>query len=290
MTRTINHWFRRSQLRPILVSLFSFLLGLLSRFLFTDDPPDIRWLPVVIVLILLVVGLYIAEMWQPRKTIVIPGSPQTLDTPEDHKLYARAGLVALVSKYRSFAKPPPSPEIIAAALANCDYRQLDLENSNLGTIIHAVVAHKSRLRHCWLIGSANTPTRDPARKDEELGSCAFIPLLQKYLHEQKGVQCTFWSGSPYAVSLRDDTQVYLKTMDLVKKAFEEARKLKIDPRDMVVDFTGGVRGMSAGAILAGLGSTHALEFLGTHYNEKGEPQLETNFLIIVPFKVETFLE
>lgn len=288
--QTIQQWLRRSQLGPILVALFSFLLGLLSRFLFTDDPPDVRWLPVIIVLLLLVGGLYLADKLIPRKTIVVPGSPQTLNTPEDHQLYARAGLVALVSKYRSFAKAPPSPDTVAAALANCDYRQLDLENSNLGTIIEAVVAHKSRLRHCWLIGSANTPTRDPARKDEALGSCAFIPLLQKFLREEKGVQCTFWSGPAYAVSLRDDTQVYLKTMDLVKKAFEEARKLKIDPREMVVDFTGGVRGMSAGAILAGLGSTHALEFLGTHYNENGEPQPEANFLVIVPFKVEAPLE
>lgn len=279
-------WLRRKQIASILLVFLGALATQGGRFLPPDPQWDIRWLPLWVFLIAAVLAFIVLEKLAPRRVSVRLGAPLVLRPDQDSSTEARAGLVALISKYKLFGKPLPPPEVIQTALKNCDYEPLDLERSNLAPIIQAVTTHRAHLRHCWLIGSEGTKSQDPIRQGETLGSVDFIPLLVKYLREKEGIQCTFWYGKRYAVPLDDDSLVYRKTHDLVHRVFRESEGLNVAPSEMAVDFTGGVRGMSAGALLACLDGERDVEFLGTHYDDNDEPIFESSFLVIVPFEAD----
>ncbi len=195
-------------------------------------------------------------------------TPRTLRTEDEKKRNANRGLIVFVSLYRPIKGAPPAgagDKQWLDAAGRLDYRSLDLENSNLGTAINAVVGHAPKLEHCWLIGTTST---DPAQP----GSLDYEPVLIRFLTDQKKLTCEFHSGPEYAIPLDDDALVCPKTYDLVKRIYKRAKEEhKIETGDMIADFTGCPRSMTLGLILACLSTDQNIQLMGTRYDGSGRP-------------------
>lgn len=264
---------RKVQPFRILLPFITFLLGLIARFIFNPDPPDWRWLVMLVLLLALAVVAYVWERLSPRQVRVRFDAPITIETEEDQQRYARPGLIAFVSKYRSNVPP----EVVKAARKAGDYEALDFMNSNLETVIHAAKSHKPRLQYCWLISSRSTMKLPGSDEDAE--------LLARYLREQAGFdKCQFFHDTSCKVSLNNDQEIPGKTRDVLQDVFRAADKLGLKPKDMVVDITGGVGSMTLGAVLACLDKTRDLEIVLTHYDDYGRRIPHDLTTIIAPFE------
>jgi len=189
--------------------------------------------------------------------------------------------VVFVSLYRPGHQNPAgnlSPAQWLAAAEKADYHTLHLEQSNLKPIIKSIDSHASRLEHCWLVSTI-------ASQGEQVGSIAYLPALTAYLIQEKGIRCSYHSGSQYAISLDDDVLVATKTRDLLEAIFAEADKLGVPDEEVVADFTGGPRSKTLGTILACLDERRTIQFAGTHYDEQGQAVGEL-FPIIFDFAPE----
>lgn len=196
-------------------------------------------------------------------------TPITLRTPAERLTNARRGVIAFVSLYRPIDRNSPaqqlsSAEWVAAAQAG-DYQTLDIERSNLATAVASITAHASKLEHCWLIATVAPNNSD------QFGSLTFVPVLERYLREVKGVQCAFHTGEAYAVPLDDDALVAVKAHNLVNAIFKEARARGLQDTDVVADFTGCPRSMTLGLIAACLDRDRDIQFAGTRYDAEAQP-------------------
>jgi len=129
-------------------------------------------------------------------------------------------------------------------------------------VIEAITSHSSRLTHCWLIGTSTTDLTRPA-------SQLFIPALVEYLRRERHLQCEFHVGPAYDVPLDDDALVFNKTLDLLRRIFDETHGAGISPSELIADFTSGIRSMTLGMILACLDGERDIEMVGTHYDSQG---------------------
>lgn len=265
-----KRWFSRSQIAVVLASIASFVVGLVAEVGSDFLPGGNLW--VIIGLAVLAVVLWaLALRLTPRRQIVRPvfHTPIILRTPTEKQTHARRGEIVFVSLYTprkgSRAENLSSEERLAAAKA-CDYQALDLENSNLQPAIEAITTHASRLEHCWMV---STTAADVNRH----GSFPYVPVLTRYLREVCGLNCQFHGedNDRYAIPLDDDALVMVKTHELIETIFKEAEKYGLSGQEIVADFTGGFRSMTLAMILACLDGSRDIQFLGTHYNERGEP-------------------
>ena len=142
--------------------------------------------------------------------------------------------------------------------------------------------HKGELTHCWLLATIGS-------QPEAQGSLLYAKLLAEYLKQRHGIQCNFYYGDNYTISLDEDSQVLGKTYDLVQQVFKEVRSKNLSAREIVADFTTGFRSMTLGMILACLDEERDIEFIGTHYNETGKPD-GSLIPIIFSFKPQSRLE
>lgn len=218
-----------------------------------------------------------------RKSVIETSlqSPLAIRSSEDEGLYARKGLIGFVSLYKNSAL---SKDELKAAIATLDFDRLDLENSNLKPMIQAIQTHSQKLEHCWLLSTIG------GNQEKAPGSLPYAKVVAEYLRQRKGVQCKFYYGAAYAISLDDDTNVLKKTYDLlVKRIFQEAFQFGLLPQDLVADCTAGFRSLTLGMVLACLDKERDIEFMGTRYDENGnvtqeltpiifsfEPQLKPN--------------
>jgi len=187
---------RRIQPSRIVVPIIAFLLGLVARFIWTPNPPDWRWLILLLPLLALAFVAYAWERLSPREVRVRFEAPITIETDEDKERYARAGLIAFVSKYRSGVPP----DVVKAARSTGDYASLNFLNSNLEPVIHAANSHGPKLRYCWLISSRSTMKRPGSDEDAE--------LLAKYLAEEGGFgDCQFFFDTSCKVSINNDQEI-----------------------------------------------------------------------------------
>jgi len=201
---------------------------------------------------------------QPMFDILIK-SPQTIRSDAEAKRYARKVFIGFVPLFtpQNEAVKALSREERDEAVRNLDFDRLKLEASNFKPTIRAIVSHKDRLEHCWLL--ATTGTRPDA-----VGSLAYAHLLAEYLKQRHGINSTFYYGDNYAISLDEDSQVLSKTYDLVQQVFREIPN-RSTPREVVADITTGFRSMTLGMVLACLDEERDVEFVGTRYDENGKP-------------------
>jgi hypothetical protein len=226
-----------------------------------------------LVLVPLIVAIFIlaflvsAWLWwrNPDRVGIHLQYVKTLRTETERAQHGRRGLIAFVSLYRPDRASPAAqlqPEDWQRAARDLDYEALDLPRSNLATTIEAITAHASHLEHCWLIGTTATDSQTP-------GSDVYIPSLVEYLRREYDVHCEFHYSPDLAISLDDDALVFDKTIDMLRGIFRQAVDLKLSDSDIVADFTGGIRSMTLGMILACLDGDRDIEMIGTHYGPDG---------------------
>jgi len=191
----------------------------------------------------------------------------TARTDSEKQRSARKGVITFVSIYNphssSIARKLTQDEIIAA-VHNKDYRLLDLENTNFKTVIGAVCTHKDApIKHCWLVGTVDAEGR--------AGSTMYQDMLVEYLRIEKKINCEFHFGADYAISIDDDALICDKTYNMIQRIYHEAATFGLDGKDIIADFTGGMRSMPAGMILACLHRDNDIQLMGTKYNGIAEP-------------------
>lgn len=239
------------------------LLSVLANFL------SEQWLRLVPWLLILALGLgaYTAFLFvrNPPGIEVAIRAPIVIRTPQEAQQYARRGFVGFVPLYTPKRGSPADQLSIAdrkEAVDTLDFDRLQLEESNFQPTIVAIQSHASRLEHCWLLATrgSNSP-----------GSLPYARLLAEYLHQRKGLNCSFYYGEEYSITLDDDAIVLSKTYDQVRRVFAEAFRMGIASSEMVADIVTGFRSMTLGMILSCLDKDQDIEFVGTHYNELGNP-------------------
>jgi len=211
--------------------------------------------------------------------------PIAMRNPPEIIRNARKGMIAFVSLYNpikdstykdlSRKEQEKKMDEFRKAAKELDYSRLNFEQSNLEPLIKAIVTHRSKLQHCWLIATAG-----------ERGSQLYVPVLIKYLREQKGFAerngdfgCEFHFGDKYQISLDrvSETQVVDDTHKLVESIFTEAHgsTLQLADNEIIADITSGPRSMPLGMILACLDCQRDIQFTGTEYDPivtpTGEP-------------------
>ena len=234
----------------------------------------------ILTLLFGLLALWFSARPQPTRVKI---EPVPLDTPANRLIHARRGLIAFVSLYQpkdqnQQAKPGAVVPARVAAAQKGDYEALDLENSNLATIIATIAAHAHRLEHCWLIA---TTTGSP-----DTSSLTYLPPLIAYLKKKHGLKIQFHTGANYAIRIdRDDALITNQTRSLVNRIYEEAHALKLAEQDVVADFSGGYRSMTLGMILACLNKGRDIQFAGTRYDANARPTGDI-FPILFNFEAE----
>jgi hypothetical protein len=273
------------RLGTVLASLLSatgFLFGLLGNVISALIPTAYVWWAVFIIgafaVVLWFVARWAVAQWASDWEITFE-TPKTLNDAGEQERNARPGLIGYVSKFApyqselSLLKGKEQADAIATAMANEDYKTLDFKNSNLEPLIHAIVGHKSALKHCWLIA-----TSGPG------GSEAVLPALKRYLVEVEGMTCEFHDDTKYRISQTDDAVVYNQSYDIVRLIYTNAAKdYEMKAPDIVVDATGGTKSMTLGATLASLGKQHDVELVGSKYGPDGRPERGTLFTLLFRF-------
>jgi uncharacterized membrane protein YeaQ/YmgE (transglycosylase-associated protein family) len=260
---------RISNMIGAFLTICGFLFGLIGNILADWIGKALETNPTLIILFIAAVTVVVvlaiaAKLLQPRYVHVIArmDMPRMLDTAEHCRDYARQGLVVFVSNYRPFPPRKFTQEDIdrwGTAADQLDLQTLDLENSNLATVIRAVKSHACNLTHCWLIS-----TRE---------SCRFVPALVKYLREQAGVNCQFFGDqtNDYVIDLNTNLVTGV-TKDVVEKIFHEAEfNYGIKDVEMVADFTPCPRNMTLGMILACIDKRRTVQFVEAKYDAAGNP-------------------
>jgi hypothetical protein len=271
------------RLQRISLSLAGFSFGLLvavfSNWLSEQWVGLLPWVAAMAV-ISGVVGLAL-YVRQPLGIEVAIKAPVTIRSPDEAKRYARRGFVGFAPLYTPKHGTPAENLTIEerlAAVEGLDFVRLHLWESNLQPTLEAILSHKDRLEHCWLLAT---------RGEEVAGSLPYARLLAEYLRSQEGVRCQFHYGEEYTISLNDDALVLSKTYDQVRQVFQEAAQMGIPPSEMVADITTGVRSMTLGMILACLDRDQDIEFVGTHYDAQGRP---TGDLFPIIFNFEPVMQ
>lgn len=233
-------------------------------------------IPILITLIITVIFVEIKK----KKFINVKLSVNVGRTETETKRYAKKGLIVFVSLYKpikSITAKKLSIEEIKKAANSLDYYSLDLEKSNLQPAIEAIYCHKEKLKHCWLIGTTNVSKKE--------GSVMYQDVLIQFLKKEKGINCDFHYGQDYAIPLDDDALVCKKTYEILTRIFEEASSCGLECKDIIADYTSGIRSMVAGMILSCLHRDNDIQLIGTRYNNIADPEGEL-FPIYISFEPE----
>lgn len=261
----LRRFLRLQRLSAGLVGLtFGVLISILANWL---SDQWARYIPILVVLLIVstiaALALYMREPFNLVKVAI--RAPITIHNELDARQYARQGFVGFVPYYTPRWSSPASKLDSKArqkAIEALDFAALDIENSNLAPTVQAILSHKERLKYCWLIATAG--------QDGE-GSGAFTSLLINYLKIKHSLGCEFFYGDAYTVNLESDAELPRRIYDRVLAIFGEAERKGLSPQDLVVDVTTGIRSMALGATLACLDAEHTIEFVGTAYDDRGNP-------------------
>jgi hypothetical protein len=272
----IRQFLRLQRLAMALAGLtFGLLTSVFSNWLSEQGLGVLPWIIGVAVVSGLATIIFFAR--RPVGIEVAIESPRTIRSPEEARRYARRGFIGFVPLYRPQAGTAAahlSAQARAAAVEARNFELLQVEESNLRPTIEAILSHASRLEYCWLLAT---------RGQNQAGSAPYVALLAAYLHECKGLKCKFIYGEAYTISLDDDALVLSKTYDQVQQIFAQAERLGLAPVEMIADITSGFRSMALGMILACLNGDQDVEFVGTRYDDQGQPAGEL-FPIIFSFE------
>lgn len=269
---------RPSVLIPGVVSAGSNIIFNVVSNLISGAPIPILTLVVTTLGIFLVVA-FIFHLLKPDYVSPELYATRTIHSKEDRERYARRGLIVFVSLYNPIKIKVVDQLTVTQriqAAKSSDYARLDFLKSNLEITITAIKTHASKLEHCWLVATKN---------GENSSSFTYIPALVKYLEKVEGIQCKFHYSEALTVSQDDDAEIAQKTIDIMKIINKDAEKLKLKPKEMITDFSGGPRITSFGLILSSLGKDSDVQYVGTHYDDEARPKGDL-FPIIFEFKPE----
>lgn len=102
---------------------------------------------------------------------------------------------------------------------------------------NAVKAHLAALEHCWVISGPARPGQKPTSYDNAKS------LTERYQNAKE---------APIQFHLKDleDEDNPQQSYYLVRSIYEEARAFGLSERDVIADYTGGTKSMTAGMVLA----------------------------------------
>ena len=243
-------------------------------------------LAIYIFLILFGVVILAATIYWSRSHPIEPRfqAPIPIRNRLDSERHAHRGLIACVSLYTPQKESPATkltiPERVAAAQAG-DYNKLALPQSNHAPLIKAFTSHSPKLEHCWLISTRSSDGKP------EISSQTYVLPLVNYLKEQVENKCHFYGvgNDQLVISMQDDILTAVHVQKMIQGIYIQAGKLGLSEKEIVVDITGGFRSIPLGMILASLDKDRAVEFVGTAYNEAGQPVGEL-FPILFSFEVD----
>lgn len=258
--------------------VFGLIMGVLGNYLSgAGSLFSLKFLIPAALLLVLVIGL--VEL-QRKRLINVHLRVSTSRTTAEKEKSARRGIIVLVSLYnplKSSTAGKLSIEDREKAALNKDYKILDLEHSNLQPAIEGITSHRSQLEFCWLIGTTDAEHRR--------GSVMYLETLVEFLKREKDLSCTFFYGEDYAIALQDDVSVCYKTYQTVLRILTASAKLGLQGKDIIADYTGGIRSMVAGMVLACLHRDYDIQLMGTKYDATAKPTGEL-FPLHISFEPE----
>ena len=203
--------------------------------------------------LLILLGLF-AWLWARYRGKQLRTSAH-LEAPTLHE-----GLVVLLSPYRiserrkqvvEAVKPPSDVQALHALLeSEEEWARTDLRRqvfaTTWGTLWAAVEHHQGKLRYCWLVG---TEGEDGSQQQVET-ACRLVEAAAL-----RPVRC--YDG--YAVENGVDVGAIVEVVDRLYRNAIPALDLEAD--NVIADFTGGTKGMTAGMILATLDRRRKIQYL-----------------------------
>jgi hypothetical protein len=275
----------RTTIKPLAVAL---LVGFLALGVNIVANIITNWLPqgteyALSVIAALIVAAFSYYYVRSRQTVEVDIAVDALCTPEEEHEQAQRALVVFLSLYRPLRGPAAklTQKQIDRAVRELDYTTLDLDNTGnttLGHQIRAIKAHRTKLEHCWLVATK-------ARVSGKRQSLDYAPVLAKYIQDKINPAIQVHYGENYAVTLDIEEKICRNTYRLVKHIYKEAETLGMKKKEIITDITGGIRGITLGAILACLDKDENVEYIGTDYDENGNPT-ETSYPVVVEYKPE----
>jgi hypothetical protein len=101
---------------------------------------------------------------------------------------------------------------------------------------NAIKAHLAKLEHCWIIVGPALPGRGPSARDNA------NRIAQEYASQKPGLK--------FYIQDLDDEHDPEKTFRLVRSIYDQARTLGLSEKEIIADYTGGTKSMTAGMVLA----------------------------------------
>jgi len=104
-------------------------------------------------------------------------------------------------------------------------------------------------------------------------SAPYALPLARYLKDRVAPDCVYHHGPEYSATFRaDDLMVCEATKDLTERILSEAEsEHELRAPDVACDFSSCPRNMALGMILACLDGRRDVQFVGTDYDEAGNP-------------------
>jgi len=258
----------------IAIAVAGFLVGVFSNVIANMIAESSTTIKLVSfgLLILAAVVLFIL-----RPVIMVRFGMQIPLREKEYARYARKGVIAFVPAHILYKVPreeQKSRQEYLKAAEGKDYLALDFERSSFQPLIEAISLHSARLEHCWLISTSG-----------EHGSRRYVEALIEYLKNEKGLaHCQFHNPDQTMIEPNDDEALIRKVRDIIDQIYRDAKKEhRLEAKDIIADFTNGLRSTSTGMILSCLDGVRDVQFMGSHYDENGRP---TGDLLPMLFKFE----
>ena len=169
-----------------------------------------------------------------------------------------------------------------------------MSTGNTPPIERAIIHHwnegkgDDHLEHCWLIGIGD----DSRSKSEELVEKLFREhgiSRGIFRHQDKYLDpCVDVEGESFSVvvdkGLKDDIE---HTKQLIEYIYQSAEKLySLEASEIIIDFTGGQKPTTAGAILAGITPGRKLQFISSDY-QAGVPIYNKTVEIDISYQIKS---
>ena len=152
-----------------------------------------------------------------------------------------------------------------------DYSGLGLDNpqgTNFGHLIKAIKAHSDskKLQHLWIISTKSN-------KEKAATSDAYAEFFKEYVNDEIRREIkVHYDLEKYCIDITEPSLISKNTHDLIRQIYKEAKKkdIKLKPKDIIVDITGGVVSMKLGAVIASLAKDQDVQIIISDYNKLGK--------------------
>lgn len=101
----------------------------------------------------------------------------------------------------------------------------------------AIKVHLAALEHCWIVSGPDHPTHRPTSSENAR------TIAARYEHAKE-------AGVTFHLKSVPDGDNPQASYHIIRSIFEEAKAFGVSARDLIADYTGGTKSMTAGMILA----------------------------------------